>query len=118
MGLRVLERLYQRKVPRELLGRRRLQEQLLRCGRLLRGGECRLGKGILGYRRRGEGRRLVEVLEEGAAEVGDGARGVDGYICEAGEILAAVGEGGEVADCRVGEEDEGDGLALDVPGLR
>ena len=115
MGLRVLERLDEREVAREFLGCWRLKEELLGGGGLLRGGERGLGEGVLTNGGRGEGGGLVEVLEEGAAEVGDGAGGVDGDVGEAGEVPAAVGEGGEVADCRMGEEDERDGLALNLP---
>ncbi len=110
--LRVLERLDEGEVARNLLGVRGLQEQVVRRRRRLRigkggRGECRGRDG----RGRG-GRRRVEVLREGAAEVDDGSSGVDGDAREEGDILAAVRVGGEVGGGRVRQEDEGEGRDL------
>ena len=51
-------------------------------------------------------------MEKSPAEVGDRSCRVDGYMCEAREVFAAVRKGGEVANGSMCEEDEGDGLAL------
>ncbi len=115
VGLGVLERLDQTEVPRQLLLRRALQQEVMAaCGRLVAEGERGLREGGLGDSRRGARCGVVEVLQEGAAEVAYWTGGVDGDVGEAREVLAQVGEGGEVADGGVGEEDEGDGLALDL----
>ena len=105
MGLGVLERLDQGEVAGDLFWCWGLAQEvvLARLGLGVRVG--RLGEGAMGDGRGGGGRRGVEVLEEGAAQVDDGACRVDGDAREQREVLAAVGVGGQVGDGRVGEED-------------
>lgn len=110
MGLRVLERLDERKVPANLFRRGWLEEEGVVGGRAaaLGVGERDFGERGGGDCRGGEGRRGVEVLRQGAPEVDDGACRVDGDSSEEGEVLAAVGVGSDVGDGRMREEDEGE----------
>lgn len=102
--LRVLERLDEGEVARNLLGRRRLEEEVLRSGGGLRVGVGGFGEGGLRDRGRGGGRGRVQVLRQGAAEVDDGPRRVDGDSGEKREVLAAVCVGCEMGGGRMREE--------------
>lgn len=110
--LRILERLDEGEVARNILGAWGLQEQVVRCRRRLRIGINRRGER---RRRDGGGRgrgRRVEVLREGASEIDDGSSRVDGDAREEGDVLAAVCVGGEVGGGRVRQQDEGEGRDL------
>ncbi len=110
--LRILERLDEGEVARNLFSVRGLQEQVVRCRRRLR-----VGINGRGERRRRDccgrsGGRRVEVLREGTAEVDDGSSRVDGDAREEGDVLAAVCVGGEVGGGRMRQQDEGEGRDL------
>ena len=97
------------KVLRNVLGRGGLaQEGIVRVERL----RIRVGNLVERGARDGggrEGRGGIDVLQERPTEIDNGLRGKDGYAGELGEVLAAVGVGGEMRYGGVGEENDGDG---------
>lgn len=71
-----------------------------------REGVSSLVERFCGYNRGRKRRRLIKILQEGPAKRYDRFRGVHGYPCEQGEVLAAVDVGSEMSSRRVGEQDE------------
>lgn len=115
MRLRVLERLDEGEVARNLFGCWSLQQQVLGLGGGRLGeGVGRLGERLLGDGRGGGGARGVEILDESSAEIDDGSGGVDGDSGEKREVLAAVSVGGKVRCLGVGEQDQREGGNLPI----
>lgn|SRR5688572_17886899 len=77
-------------------------------------GKGGLGKGALWDRSCGGGRRGVEVLREGTAEIDDGSCSIDGDACEEGDILAAVYERCKMGSGRMRKEDKRERRDLSV----
>ena len=108
VGLRILERLDERKVFGNLFRGRWLEEERVVGGGALGVGKGDFGKGGGGDRGRGEGCRGVEILRQGAPEVDDWPCRIDGNPCKEWEMLAAMGVRCDVGDGGVGQEDEGE----------
>ncbi len=56
-------------------------------------------------------------MDQAASEIDYWARSINWYLCESREVLAAVGIGRQMADGRVGEENQRNRLVLDKPAV-